>query len=178
MARRTLAGQFGKSPWWELWEQIEQIRQLRPRILEVSDVSAQLRPTRNPGPPARREEIFSALSPSQKISGGPTAHPQRPSTLDYIQVNQRRIWLNFARRPGGVSLMTRRWWGHRQNRRPTRCDLLGHRRTGPTTGNVGHVNFWHGLTGPAISQGPCVLMDQCRYGSPADPQLQLRYPGA
>jgi acetyl-CoA carboxylase carboxyl transferase subunit alpha len=79
MARRPLLD-FEK-PLVELEEQIEQIRQLA-KDLEV-DVSQQLLQLETLAA-RRREEIFSNLSPAQKIQVA--RHPQRPSTLDYIQV--------------------------------------------------------------------------------------------
>jgi acetyl-CoA carboxylase carboxyl transferase subunit alpha len=79
MARRALL-EFEK-PLVELEEQIEQIRQLA-RDSEV-DVSQQLLQLETLAT-RRRKEIFDALTPSQKIQVA--RHPQRPSTLDYIQV--------------------------------------------------------------------------------------------
>jgi acetyl-CoA carboxylase carboxyl transferase subunit alpha len=79
MARRALLD-FEK-PLVELEEQIEQIRQLA-RDSEV-DVSQQLLQLETLAT-RRRREIFESLSPSQKIQVA--RHPQRPSTLDYIQV--------------------------------------------------------------------------------------------
>jgi acetyl-CoA carboxylase carboxyl transferase subunit alpha len=65
----------------ELEEQIEQIRQLA-KDSEV-DVSQQLLQLETLAA-RRRDEIFTNLSPAQKIQVA--RHPQRPSTLDYIQV--------------------------------------------------------------------------------------------
>jgi acetyl-CoA carboxylase carboxyl transferase subunit alpha len=79
MARRALL-EFEK-PLVELEEQIEQIRQLA-RDSEV-DVSQQLLQLETLAT-RRRQEIFESLSPAQKIQVA--RHPQRPSTLDYIQV--------------------------------------------------------------------------------------------
>ena len=79
MARRPLLD-FEK-PLVELEEQIEQIRQLA-KDSEV-DVSQQLLQLDTLAA-RRREEIFTNLSPAQKIQVA--RHPQRPSTLDYIQV--------------------------------------------------------------------------------------------
>ena len=79
MARRPLLD-FEK-PLVELEEQIEQIRQLA-KDSEV-DVSQQLLQLETLAA-RRREEIFSHLTPAQKIQVA--RHPQRPSTLDYIQV--------------------------------------------------------------------------------------------
>ena len=79
MARRALLD-FEK-PLVELEEQIEQIRQLaRDSEVDVSQQLLQLETLAN----RRRREIFESLSPSQKIQVA--RHPQRPSTLDYIQV--------------------------------------------------------------------------------------------
>jgi acetyl-CoA carboxylase carboxyl transferase subunit alpha len=79
MARRPLLD-FEK-PLVELEEQIEQIRQLA-KDSEV-DVSQQLLQLETLAA-RRRDEIFSHLTPAQKIQVA--RHPQRPSTLDYIQV--------------------------------------------------------------------------------------------
>ena len=79
MARRPLLD-FEK-PLVELEEQIEQIRQLA-KDSEV-DVSQQLLQLETLAA-RRREEIFSNLTPAQKIQVA--RHPQRPSTLEYIQV--------------------------------------------------------------------------------------------
>jgi acetyl-CoA carboxylase carboxyl transferase subunit alpha len=79
MARRALLD-FEK-PLVELEEQIEQIRQLA--LDSEVDVSQQLLQLETLAT-RRREEIFSALTPAQKIQVA--RHPQRPSTLDYIQV--------------------------------------------------------------------------------------------
>jgi len=70
-----------EKPLVELEEQIEQIRQLA-KDSEV-DVSQQLHQLETLAA-RRRVEIFSSLSPAQKIQVA--RHPQRPSTLDYIQV--------------------------------------------------------------------------------------------
>jgi acetyl-CoA carboxylase carboxyl transferase subunit alpha len=79
MARRALLD-FEK-PLVELEEQIEQIRQLA-RDSEV-DVSQQLLQLETLAT-RRRMKSFAALTPAQKIQVA--RHPQRPSTLDYIQV--------------------------------------------------------------------------------------------
>jgi acetyl-CoA carboxylase carboxyl transferase subunit alpha len=79
MARRALL-EFEK-PLVELEEQIEQIRQLaRDSEVDVSQQLLQLETLAS----RRREEIFSSLTPSQKIQVA--RHPQRPSSLDYIQL--------------------------------------------------------------------------------------------
>ncbi len=79
MARRYLL-EFEK-PLVELEKQIEQIRELA-RDSEV-DVSQQLLQLETLAT-RRREEIFQGLSPAQKIQVA--RHPQRPSTLDFIQM--------------------------------------------------------------------------------------------
>ena len=79
MARRFLL-EFEK-PLVELENQIDQIRELA-RDSEV-DVSQQLLQLETLAA-RRRDEIFSALTPAQKIQVA--RHPQRPSTLDYIQM--------------------------------------------------------------------------------------------
>ena len=79
MARRFLL-EFEK-PLVELENQIDQIRELA-RDSEV-DVSQQLLQLETLAA-RRREEIFYALTPAQKIQVA--RHPQRPSTLDYIQM--------------------------------------------------------------------------------------------
>ena len=79
MARRALLD-FEK-PLVELEEQIEQIRQLaRDSEVDVSQQLLQLETLAS----RRREEIFRSLTPAQKIQVA--RHPQRPSTLDYIQL--------------------------------------------------------------------------------------------
>ena len=80
MAPRRLLLDFEK-PLVDLEEQIEQIRQLA-RDSEV-DVSQQLLQLETLAT-RRREEIFSSLTPAQKIQMA--RHPQRPSCLDYIQL--------------------------------------------------------------------------------------------
>lgn len=79
MARRVLL-EFEK-PLVELEEQIEQIRQLA-HDSEV-DVSQQLLQLESLAT-RRRNEIFSSLTPAQKIQVA--RHPKRPSSLDYIQL--------------------------------------------------------------------------------------------
>ena len=79
MARRYLLD-FEK-PLVELEKQIEQIRELA-RDSEV-DVSQQLLQLETLAT-RRREEIFRSLTPAQKIQVA--RHPQRPSTLDFIQM--------------------------------------------------------------------------------------------
>jgi acetyl-CoA carboxylase carboxyl transferase subunit alpha len=79
MARRTLL-EFEK-PLVELEQQIEQIRQLA--LDSEVDVSQQLLQLETLAA-RRRAEIFEALTPAQKIQVA--RHPQRPSTLDYIQL--------------------------------------------------------------------------------------------
>ena len=70
-----------EKPLVELEKQIEQIRELA-RDSEV-DVSQQLLQLETLAT-KRREEIFRSLTPAQKIQVA--RHPQRPSTLDFIQM--------------------------------------------------------------------------------------------
>ena len=79
MPRRYLLD-FEK-PLVELEKQIEQIRELA-RDSEV-DVSQQLLQLETLAT-RRREEIFRSLTPAQKIQVA--RHPQRPSTLDFVQM--------------------------------------------------------------------------------------------
>ena len=79
MAKRYLLD-FEK-PLVELEKQIEQIKELA-RDSEV-DVSQQLLQLETLAA-KRREEIFKSLTPAQKIQVA--RHPQRPSTLDFIQM--------------------------------------------------------------------------------------------
>ena len=79
MARRYLL-EFEK-PLVELEKQIEQIRELaRDSAVDVSQQLIQLESLAT----RRREEIFRSLTPAQKIQVA--RHPQRPSTLDFIQM--------------------------------------------------------------------------------------------
>ncbi len=79
MPRRYLLD-FEK-PLVELEKQIEQIRELaRDSEVDVSQQLLQLEALAT----RRREEIFRSLSPAQKIQVA--RHPQRPSTLDFIQM--------------------------------------------------------------------------------------------
>ena len=79
MARRYLLD-FEK-PLVELEKQIEQIRELaRDSEVDVSQQLVQLETLAT----KRREEIFRSLTPAQKIQVA--RHPQRPSTLDFIQM--------------------------------------------------------------------------------------------
>ena len=79
MAKRYLLD-FEK-PLVELEKQIEQIKELA-RDSEV-DVSQQLLQLETLAA-RRREEIFKSLTPAQKIQVA--RHPQRPSTLDFVQM--------------------------------------------------------------------------------------------
>ena len=79
MAKRYLLD-FEK-PLVELEKQIEHIKELA-RDSEV-DVSQQLLQLETLAA-RRREEIFKSLTPAQKIQVA--RHPQRPSTLDFVQM--------------------------------------------------------------------------------------------
>jgi acetyl-CoA carboxylase carboxyl transferase subunit alpha len=77
--RRTFLLDFEK-PLHELEARIEQIRKLaEENDVDVSEQVFQLETRAN----QLRREIFSALTPSQKLQLA--RHPRRPSTLDYIQ---------------------------------------------------------------------------------------------
>jgi len=69
-----------EKPLVELDERIEQIRKIASETdVDVSDEIRQLEARSS----QLRQEIFSSLSPSQRLQLA--RHPQRPSTLDYIQ---------------------------------------------------------------------------------------------
>jgi acetyl-CoA carboxylase carboxyl transferase subunit alpha len=146
MARRPLLD-FEK-PLVELEEQIEQIRQLA-KDSEV-DVSQQLLQLETLAA-RRREEIFSSLTPAQKIQVA--RHPQRPSTLDYIQVlTDEFIELHGDRRGsddqalvGGVGRI-----GHQG------VVLLGHQKGRDTKENVAR-NF--GMASPGGYRKAMRLME-------------------
>ena len=154
MARRALL-EFEK-PLVELEEQIEQIRQLA-RDSEV-DVSQQLLQLETLAT-RRREEIFSSLTPAQKIQVA--RHPQRPSTLDYIQlISEDWIELHGDRRGsddralvGGVG---------RIGDQPVL--MLGHQKGRDTKENVAR-NF--GMASPGGYRKAMRLMDHAdRFGLP------------
>jgi acetyl-CoA carboxylase carboxyl transferase subunit alpha len=154
MARRALL-EFEK-PLVELEEQIEQIRQLA-RDSEV-DVSQQLLQLETLAT-RRRNEIFAALNPAQKIQVA--RHPQRPSTLDYIQVITDSFYeLHGDRRGsddqalvGGVGRIGEQG-----------VVLLGHQKGRDTRENVAR-NF--GMASPGGYRKAMRLMDHAdRFGLP------------
>ena len=154
MARRHLL-EFEK-PLVELEQQIEQIRELA-RSSEV-DVSQQLLQLETLAA-RRREEIFSSLTPAQKIQVA--RHPHRPSTLDYIQMFcDEFIELHGDRRGsddqalvGGVGRI-----GDRS------VMLLGHQKGRDTKENVAR-NF--GMATPGGYRKALRLMDHAdRFGLP------------
>lgn len=154
MARRALL-EFEK-PIVELEQQIEQIRQLA-RDSEV-DVSQQLLQLETLAT-RRRTEIFESLSPSQKIQVA--RHPQRPSTLDYIQViSDDWVELHGDRRGsddqalvGGVGRIGDQG-----------VVLLGHQKGRDTKENVAR-NF--GMASPGGYRKAMRLMDHAdRFGLP------------
>ena len=154
MARRALLD-FEK-PLVELEEQIEQIRQLA-RDSEV-DVSQQLLQLETLAT-RRRSEIFASLSPAQKIQVA--RHPQRPSTLDYIQVITDQFFeLHGDRRGsddqalvGGVGRIGEQG-----------VVLLGHQKGRDTKENVAR-NF--GMASPGGYRKAMRLMDHAdRFGLP------------
>ncbi|MFZ9270333.1 MAG: acetyl-CoA carboxylase carboxyltransferase subunit alpha [Prochlorococcaceae cyanobacterium] len=154
MARRALL-EFEK-PLVELEEQIEQIRQLA-RDSEV-DVSQQLLQLETLAT-RRRTEIFASLTPAQKIQVA--RHPQRPSTLDYIQVLTDQFFeLHGDRRGsddqalvGGVGRIGEQG-----------VVLLGHQKGRDTKENVAR-NF--GMASPGGYRKAMRLMDHAdRFGLP------------
>lgn len=79
MAERTIVLSFEK-PLVELEQRIDQIRELaRENQVDVAEQLSQLEQRAD----HLRQEIFSTLSPSQRMQIA--RHPRRPSTLDYIQ---------------------------------------------------------------------------------------------
>ncbi|WP_115017089.1 acetyl-CoA carboxylase carboxyltransferase subunit alpha [Synechococcus sp. UW140] len=154
MARRHLL-EFEK-PLVELEQQIEQIRDLA-RSSEV-DVSQQLLQLETLAA-RRREEIFSSLTPAQKIQVA--RHPHRPSTLDYIQMFcDEWVELHGDRRGsddqalvGGVGRIGQR-----------SVLLIGHQKGRDTKENVAR-NF--GMATPGGYRKAMRLMDHAdRFGLP------------
>ena len=146
MARRPLLD-FEK-PLVELEEQIEQIRQLA-KDSEV-DVSQQLLQLETLAA-RRREEIFSSLSPAKKIQVA--RHPQRPSTLDYIQVvTDEFIELHGDRRGGDDQALV----GGIGRIGDQGVVLLGHQKGRDTKENVAR-NF--GMASPGGYRKAMRLMD-------------------
>ncbi len=154
MARRHLL-EFEK-PLVELEQQIEQIRELA-RSSEV-DVSQQLLQLETLAA-RRREEIFSSLTPAQKIQVA--RHPHRPSTLDYIQMFcDEWVELHGDRRGsddqalvGGVGRIGQR-----------SVLLIGHQKGRDTKENVAR-NF--GMATPGGYRKAMRLMDHAdRFGLP------------
>jgi acetyl-CoA carboxylase carboxyl transferase subunit alpha len=154
MARRALL-EFEK-PLVELEDQIEQIRQLA-RDSEV-DVSQQLLQLETLAT-RRRKEIFDNLSAAQKIQVA--RHPQRPSTLDYIQlITDSFIELHGDRRGsddqalvGGVGRLN-----------GISVMLIGHQKGRDTKENVAR-NF--GMASPGGYRKAMRLMDHAdRFGLP------------
>ncbi len=126
MPRRFLL-EFEK-PLVELEKQIEQIRELA-RDSEV-DVSQQLLQLETLAT-RRREEIFKSLTPAQKIQVA--RHPQRPSTLDFVQMFC-DDWIELhGDRNGGDDMALIGGIGS-INKRPVL--LLGHQKGRDTKENV------------------------------------------
>ena len=154
MVRRALL-EFEK-PLVELEEQIEQIRQLaRDSEVDVSQQLLQLETLAS----RRREEIFSALSPSQKIQVA--RHPQRPSSLDYIQLIT-DSWLELhGDRCGGDDKALIAGIGRIGERSLL---LLGHQKGRDTKENVAR-NF--GMASPGGYRKALRLMEHAdRFGLP------------
>ena len=126
MAKRYLLD-FEK-PLVELEKQIEQIKELA-RDSEV-DVSQQLLQLETLAT-RRREEIFQSLTPAQKIQVA--RHPQRPSTLDFIQMFC-DDWIELhGDRNGGDDMALIGGIGSINNRSVL---LLGHQKGRDTKENV------------------------------------------
>ena len=154
MARRALL-EFEK-PLVELEEQIEQIRQLA-RDSEV-DVSQQLLQLETLAT-RRRSEIFAALTPAQKIQVA--RHPQRPSTLDYIQVITDQFFELHGDRRGSDDQALVGGVGRIGDQGVV---LLGHQKGRDTKENVAR-NF--GMASPGGYRKAMRLMDHAdRFGLP------------
>ena len=154
MARRALL-EFEK-PLVELEQQIEQIRQLA-RDSEV-DVSQQLLQLETLAT-RRRNEIFASLSPSQKIQVA--RHPQRPSTLDYIQVITDQFFELHGDRRGSDDQALVGGVGRIGDQGVV---LLGHQKGRDTKENVAR-NF--GMASPGGYRKAMRLMDHAdRFGLP------------
>ncbi|MFQ6539055.1 MULTISPECIES: acetyl-CoA carboxylase carboxyltransferase subunit alpha [Aphanothece] len=146
MARRALLD-FEK-PLVELEDQIEQIRQLA-RDSEV-DVSQQLLQLESLAT-RRRTEIFESLTPAQKIQVA--RHPQRPSTLDYIQlISDEFIELHGDRRGSDDRAMV----GGIGRIGETNVVMLGHQKGRDTKENVAR-NF--GMASPGGYRKAMRLME-------------------
>ena len=154
MARRALLD-FEK-PLVELEDQIEQIRQLA-RDSEV-DVSQQLLQLETLAT-KRRKEIFDNLTPAQKIQVA--RHPQRPSTLDYIQlISENFIELHGDRRGSDDKAMV----GGVGQLGDTNVVFLGHQKGRDTKENVAR-NF--GMASPGGYRKAMRLMEHAdRFGLP------------
>ncbi len=155
MAQRRILLDFEK-PLVDLEEQIEQIRQLA-RDSEV-DVSQQLLQLETLAT-RRREEIFGALTPAQKIQVA--RHPQRPSCLDYIQLISDE-WIELHGDRAGSDDMALVGGLGRIEGRPVL--FLGHQKGRDTKENVAR-NF--GMASPGGYRKALRLMQHAaRFGLP------------
>jgi len=154
MARRLLL-EFEK-PLVDLEEQIDQIRQLA-RDSEV-DVNQQLLQLETLAA-RRREEIFGALTPAQKIQVA--RHPQRPSCLDFVQLlSEEWIELHGDRRGSDDKALVAGLG--RLGSRPVL--FLGHQKGRDTKENVSR-NF--GMASPGGYRKALRLMQHAdRFGLP------------
>jgi acetyl-CoA carboxylase carboxyl transferase subunit alpha len=154
MARRLLL-EFEK-PLVDLEEQIDQIRQLA-RDSEV-DVNQQLQQLETLAA-RRREEIFGALTPAQKIQVA--RHPQRPSCLDFVQlISEEWIELHGDRRGSDDKALVAGLG--RLGSRPVL--FLGHQKGRDTKENVAR-NF--GMASPGGYRKALRLMQHAdRFGLP------------
>jgi acetyl-CoA carboxylase carboxyl transferase subunit alpha len=154
MARRLLL-EFEK-PLVDLEEQIDQIRQLA-RDSEV-DVNQQLLQLETLAA-RRREEIFGALTPAQKIQVA--RHPQRPSCLDFVQlISEEWLELHGDRRGSDDKALVAGLG--RLGSRPVM--FLGHQKGRDTKENVAR-NF--GMASPGGYRKALRLMQHAdRFGLP------------
>nr|YP_002049515.1 acetyl-CoA carboxylase alpha subunit [Paulinella chromatophora]ACB43305.1 acetyl-CoA carboxylase alpha subunit [Paulinella chromatophora] len=154
MLRRPLL-EFEK-PLVELEQQIAQIRQLA-KDSEV-DVSQQLLQLETLAT-RRREEIFNGLTPTQKIQVA--RHPQRPSTLDYIQEITDEWYELHGDRRGSDDQALVGGIGYMDNQGVI---LLGHQKGRDTKENVAR-NF--GMASPGGYRKALRLMEHAdRFGLP------------
>jgi acetyl-CoA carboxylase carboxyl transferase subunit alpha len=153
--RKPLLLDFEK-PLSELEARIDQIRELAED--QNVDVSEQIRQLE-----ARalqlREEIFSGLSPSQRLQVA--RHPRRPSTLDYIQAMSDE-WMELHGDRGGGDDPALVGGVARLAERPV--VMLGHQKGRDTKDNVAR-NF--GMASPGGYRKAMRLMDHAnRFGMP------------
>ncbi|MGD1902604.1 MAG: acetyl-CoA carboxylase carboxyl transferase subunit alpha [Geitlerinemataceae cyanobacterium] len=145
-----------EKPLVELEERIEQIRKIASETdVDVSDEIRQLEARSS----QLRQEIFSRLSPSQRLQLA--RHPQRPSTLDYIQAMTDE-WLELHGDRGGSDDPALIGGVARLGGRPV--VMLGHQKGRDTKDNV-RRNF--GMASPGGYRKAMRLMEHAnRFGMP------------